>query len=590
LICVDIETFDPNLIGNGPGVYRKDGYILGVGIATDKGFAEYFNLGHDGIKKEERAKNLEVIKGYLESDEPKLGTNLLYDLDWLINFEGLKVGGEWHDVQLAEPLIDENARSYSLDTLSQKYLGIGKEKTRIQEICDNEGWRGDPRKHLFKMSHADVRDYVLGDVNNPLEIWKEQEATLKAEGLWELYTMERKLLPLYLYMRKNGVPIDVKKLEKNIETLEKTIDLEKEKLFQEYGFFNLNAPRQKAKIMQSLGIKVPLTDKGNPRTDKKVMGAIDHPFCKAYLGISSKEKVLTYMQKSLLGQVVDGKIHCSFHPLRGEKGGTVSGRFSSSNPNLQQVKAVRDTENPMDLGKMAREVFIPENGGLWGKIDYSQIEYRIIAHYAMGPKSEDIRKAYQDDPKTDYHAWVMSITGLPRKEAKVVNFGSAYSMGARSLAENQGWSFEKASDILTLYHREVPFVKYTSNRVKDRAIDRDRESGEGFIKTILGRRARISEKMRKEGKQYSLFNRLIQGSSADLLKKALLNAWEEGIFHVLIPHLLVHDEIDLTIPDTEEGHKAYRRLKEIMEGCIELKVPIIADAEIGPNWAEVKEY
>jgi DNA polymerase I-like protein with 3'-5' exonuclease and polymerase domains len=589
IICFDIETFDPNLIGNGPGVYRKDGYVLGVGIATDQGFAEYFNLGHEGITEEEKATNLEIIKNYLENDIPKLGTNLLYDLDWLVNGLGLEIGGEWNDVQLAEPLVDENAMSYSLDALSKKYLGIGKAKSNIERICENMGWKGDARKHLYKMSYEDVREYVLGDVQYPIEIFKEQKRIMEEEDLVDLYQMEIHLLPLYLQMRKTGVRIDVGKLSENIAYLEDVIEEAKEDMFFQYGRFNLNSSRQKANVLTRLGIPVPKTDKGNPKTDKATLAKIDHPFAKMFLDVNAKEKVLTYLKKSIMDQLVDGRVHCSFNPLRGPRGGTVSGRFSSSNPNLQQVKSVR-SEDPHDLGRMAREVFIPEPDHLWGKIDYSQIEYRIIAHYAVGPKSQDIKKAYNEDPKTDYHAWVMGMTGLPRKEAKVVNFGSAYSMGARSLAENQNWAFDKAQEILSMYHREVPFVKYTSNRVMDKAVQRDNQTGKGFIKTILGRRARISDRMRLEGKQYSLFNRLIQGSAADLLKKALLDAWEEGIFDIITPHLLVHDEIDLSIPDTPRGHAAYIKLKEIMETCVEMKVPIIADAEIGTNWADVKEY
>ena len=269
--------------------------------------------------------------------------------------------------------------------------------------------------------------------------------------------------------------------------------------------------------------------------------------------------------------IVDGRLHCNFNPLRSDEGGTVSGRFSSSNPNLQQVSAKKEGNE----GQIIRKIFIPEENQLWLKNDWSQIEYRLIAHYARGAGSDTIRNRYNNDPKTDYHDEMGQMTGLPdRKIVKTLNFGAAYGMGPKKMALTYGWTEEYAYNIYNMYHAKVPFVHITSNAVANTASTR------GYIKTILGRKARLKSK----DKSYVMFNRLIQGSAADLMKKAIADSYEAGVFNTLTPHLTVHDELDCSMPNTKEGREAAKELKLIMENCIKLKVPIISDAELGENW------
>jgi DNA polymerase-1 len=225
---------------------------------------------------------------------------------------------------------------------------------------------------------------------------------------------------------------------------------------------------------------------------------------------------------------------------------------------------------------------VPEEDHRWIKIDYSQIEYRIIAHYATGKKSEEVREMYNKDPHTDYHEYVMGLSGLERKPAKNLNFGAAYCMGPATCAKKFHWTLEHATELLETYHREVPFVQTTRDRVIKIAKER------GYIRTIAGRRSRVSDAMRANKKEYSMFNRLIQGTAADVMKKGMLDAYEAGIFETLAPHLTVHDEMDVSEPRTKEGREATLELKHIMEDVFELKVPIIADLEVGDNWHDVK--
>ena len=595
IISVDIETYDPELKELGTGVYRKDGNVLGVSI-SDGEFSEYYNIGHKECNPKLADINIKYLRDLLGNPVPKVGANLLYDLDWLQNSLSISVKGELHDVQIAEPLINEYRESYSLNSLGLLYLGEEKRKSRLEQKCLDMKLKGDFRQYMYMFSYEDVRDYAIGDAELPILILNKQKNKLIEQELYSIYEMEMRLLPLLLQMRKCGVRIDNKKVSKGIEFLVGSIKSQQKELYSKYGEFNVKSNKDMEKVFNKLGIQFERNDPtkimkskgvilGNPNFDKKALGKIDHEICKTILKLRETKTLLnTFFINSFSNCNVNGRIHCNFNPLRSDQYGTVSGRLSSSNPNLQQIPSKEDhkigSTNSMEL---CREVFIPEKGCGWAKFDWSQIEYRLIAHYAEGEKSEEIRKQYNENPNTDYHQWVMNITGLNRKEAKMLNFGMAYYMGVASCSNNFGWSLEESEDFINHYHKNVPFVKTTRSNVVRTAKRR------GFIKTILGRRARVSDIMRIEQREHSLFNRLIQGSAADLMKKAMVDAYEAGVFNVLVPHLTVHDELDVSYPKTIEGTEALEELKHIMETCVTLKVPIIADLEVGPDWAHVKE-
>jgi DNA polymerase-1 len=582
LLAFDIETKDPNLKTKGPGVYRKDGYILGVGLATKDGFSEYYNLGHKDITPQEKQKNIKYLKETLSNNAPKLGTNIIYDLDWLTNGEyKFKVNGSYNDVQIAEPLIDENQREFNLDFLSHKYLNKGKAKSKIDSICEANGWKGDSRQHLWRMSYKDVKDYVLGDVNNPLEIFEKQESIMKDQGLENIYDIESRLTPLLLQMRKTGVRLDIDKMG----PLTKELNIKAQKIESEiYNIagskFNIKGTKELPYILDKLGIAYPrheptkkMLEKGkkigNPALGSKNLSLIDHPIAKLILDYRHQKQLLSLYLNSYPEFITNGRLHCLFNALKADDYGTVSGRFSSSKPNLQQV------------AQLIRTLFIPEYDCDWMKYDWSQIEYRVIAHYAVGEGADEIRARYNDDPKTDYHAEAMERTGINhRKTVKNLNFGSAYGMGWKTMALTFGWDKDYAQEMHRIYHSKMPFIKYSMNKVGSKALQR------GHIFTLLKRRARIANR----DKAYVMFNRLIQGSAADIMKKSMVDAYEAGVFNVLHPHLTVHDELDVSKPRTKEGLEAAKELKRIMETTVKLRVPIIADAEIGPNWGDIKEW
>ena len=592
MIGVDIETYDPRLGDLGPGVYRKDGNILGVSIAFD-GFSEYYNLGHKGITEEEKRVNTLYLRDVLSSNIPKVGIKLLYDIDWLENWAGIKVNGPLNDIAVAEALLDEYKKSYKLDDLAMQYLGRGKAKARPQEICDANGWKGDFREHLYRMPYQDVREYASEDANEPLEIFAKQKLELDKQELNKVYATEMELYRVLLRMRKNGVRIDRAARSKATEHMSFKI-LEMEAEFQQsYGQINARSSKQVGALFDRLG--VPYTknyETGNPILDKEALEKIDHPAAKKIVALRQAKYVLNnYLTGAFLKCDVNGRIHCEFIPMKQDEGGTVTGRLSAKNPNLQGVSTPdRDKSREEPYGKMCRDLFIPEEGCWYGKIDYSQIEYRVITHFAKGPKSEEMRYAYRTNPKTDFHAmaikWALELTGteLSRSKAKNLGFGSAYFMGIKAMMGHFGWTKEEATEMTRVYFEAFPFIEPTREAVVHVGKLR------GYVRTPLGRRSRVTPSIRANRKEYIIFNHLIQGTAADILKQSMVDADKAGLYDVLTPHLTVHDELGLSIPKTKIGVEAYQELKRVMENSLELKVPIIADAEIGETWGSTEEF
>lgn len=594
IIAFDIETYDPELKDKGTGVYRKDGYILGVSISNGD-FTHYYNINHkykngDKITKEEQNKNLKYLKDVLSNNVPKVAANILYDYDWLVNGYGFKINGNLHDIQIAEPLICEYRDSFSLDNLGKTYLNRKKEKTLIDEFCKEHNLKGDSRKHLYLMPYETVQEYAKVDSLLLPKILSKQLYILKEEELVDLYKLEIGLIPLLMQMRKIGVRLDVNQVNQKIDFLVNSIKESKKLINNKYGEFNVKSSKQIAKLFDKL--KIPYnrnepTEKmkekgltiGNPNLDKTALKAIDHELPKHILQIREFRTVLkTFFVNSFTDLRVNDRLHTNFNPLKSDNFGTISGRYSSTKPNLQQIPGKEET-----MGDFCREVFLPEENHLWGRLDWSQIEYRLIAHYARGEKSELVRKKYNEDPTTDYHQMIMDWTGLNRKEAKMLNFGMAYFMGVFTCSKKFGWTMQESKEFINTYHKEVPFVKETRQHVVKIAKLR------GYLRTVLKRRARISSYMVQNRKEYSIFNRLIQGSAADIMKKAMYDSYNAGLFNTLIPHLTVHDELDVSVPKTKEGIEALKELKHIMETCVTLKVPITADLETGENWGNVSE-
>lgn len=623
-LSIDIETCDPDLKTMGPGV-KRDGYMIGLAVGTPDGYRGYFPFDHAEGNQFDKANVINWAKQNLtRPNQPKIGANLLYDLEYLYN-DGVQVTGPFYDIQVAEPLLDENQFKYNLDKLSINYLNEGKDEAILEDECRRRGYKGKVQKHLWKLSPEFVGPYAEADVDRPIRIFEQQAERLKKENLVDLFKMETKLIPLLLRMRQRGVKVDIPKTEevayryeKEIQKTHREIELLCGAKIDEWAAASI------AEVFDDLNIRYPLTAKTKkPSFTRPWLEKHPHPLAQLILKVRSQSKFLgTFLRGQILGLHIDGRLYTQFHQLKGDDNGTVTGRFSSSLPNLQFIP-MRD---PI-LGPLIRGFFIPEEDCYWGRADYSQIEIRILAHYAMGVGSADLRKAFIDSPKIDYHQWCADVAGINRKKAKTINFGLIYGMGVTKLALQLGISFNDADKFLKMYKRKLPFLNHTLRKAMEIA------QGRGYVKTILNRRRRFPyweprdwdlskeegmvkkdkdlvlemvKEIRKEAENngdkvpkygvrragtYKAFNSIDQGSAADLMKKAMVDCEEAGVFDDTAlgpPHLTVHDELDVSVPKTKIGKEAFKEMTHLMEQAIPLKVPVLVDSDLTSNWGEAK--
>lgn len=608
VMSFDVETFDPELTTSGPGWARDKGHLVGFSVATPD-IKIYVPIRHE-VQPEmnlDPAMGLRWMKAMMETDCPKVGANLIYDVGWLRQ-EGINVKGELHDVQFAEALIDENSK-VNLEALGQKYCGIGKEVDLLKEWCTSYYGTGEKnwRKDIYRAPVSLVGAYGEMDAALPLMVIKEQFPILVNEGLLDLFKMENKLIRVLLDMRFAGVSVDIPYAEQLRDTFVAEAKEVQDRINKMAGFsVNVNASDSLAKAFRSLGLDFPRTAKGAPSFVKEFLENHDHEFARAVTELRGIEKLRgTFVEGYLLNSHVNGKVYGQFHPLSGIDGGAKTGRFSSSNPNLQNIPT------RTEAGKKIRRAFIPDLGHKqWRKYDYSQIEYRFLAHFAVGQGSDDIRAKYTNDPKTDYHQAVRdliySLTSihLERGHTKNINFGLVYGMGLDTLAKDLNLATDAAKKLLVAYHNGVPFVKETMKQVMDSANEL------GYNLTILGRRTRFNlwepdgwgarglplpyeQAIQRYGAVkraylYKALNYKLQGSAADMMKAAMVRCYEDGIFDATgIPRLTVHDELDFSDPGGRDD--AFKEMRHIMQNTITLRVPVICDCEIGPNWGDVKE-
>jgi DNA polymerase-1 len=609
-ICVDVETWDPELRDHGPGWARGIGNIVGIAIGTSKGDRYYFPMRHEVQKDYNLDPDLVLAwarEALANPTQPKIGANITYDVGWLRQ-EGVLVRGPLYDVQFAEALLRETA-TVALEDLGERYLKEGKVSNTLYEWCDlyYGGGTRDQRHNIYRAPPTLVGPYAEGDVDLPLRILELQWKRLAAEGLLDLFSMECRLIYLMVEMRFAGVTVDIPHVEEMERRLNQEIDVYTEQIKSLVGFdVNIGSGAQLAEAFDFLGLPYGRTKKGNPTFPKSFLKTVNHPFAKLILDKRAREKLLgTFVESYVLNSHVNGKVHGQFHQLRKDDGGARSGRFSSSTPNLQNIP-IRSK-----VGKTIRKGFIPDPGHVcWRKYDYSQIEYRGLAHYAVGEGADDVRSRYHKDPNTDFHSMVQTIIfevvaqKLDRSLVKNINFGTVYGMGITTLSEYLNLSRSEAKALLAAIHQAAPFMRSTMDATMQ-------EAGQyGFITTILGRRSRfnlwVPEKYvedaiplpydeallayRNPQRAYlhKALNRRLQGSAADLIKAAMLKTWEDGIFDETgVPRLTVHDELDFSDPGGKE--EAFKALVDVMEHAIPFRVPVKVDLEIGPSWGEVKK-
>jgi DNA polymerase I-like protein with 3'-5' exonuclease and polymerase domains len=595
-IAIDLETRDENMKTLGTGWARKDGEIVGIAVAAGS-FKGYYPVNHQGGGNLPRSKVFKWIQEVLKTDAAKIMHNAQYDLGWIRSM-GWEVKGPIIDTMVTAALVDENRRSYSLNNLSIEMLGEMKSETELKEEAAQRGL--DAKAELWKMPAMAVGFYAEQDAVLTLKLWHHLKTFVKKEQLQTIWNTEMELLPILIKMREVGIRIDLDKaeiLKKQFKTLESSLITEIKKLS---GIaVDIWAARSVAKAFDAVGIKYDLTEKSKaPSFTTNWLTNNEHPLAKLIREAREVNKLHSTFIDSFLRYSHKGRIHAEINQLRSDTGGTVSGRLSYSNPNLQQIPA-RNKE----YGKLIRGLFLPEEGCKWGSFDYSQQEPRLVVHYAAttdkklgGLAGADVLiKAYREDD-ADFHQVVADMANIPRTQAKTINLGIFYGMGQAKLAKQLGITVEEAKAILAEYNSKVPFVKQLANRVQKQA------SETGAVKTIGGRKCRFNL---YEPKSYGLFlaltekeyimehgslssarramtykalNRLIQGSAADQVKIAMVNCYKAG--H--IPMLQIHDELCFNI----ESESDEKNIINVMENSVELEVPNKVDVSIGDNWGE----
>jgi len=596
IIAIDTETCDPGLKERGPGAVRREGHIVGISVATDTGYNGYFPFNHGDGGNLDRNRVVEwASKEFSRAHQKKVGANFLYDLEWL-KTTGIEVAGKKYDIQIAEPLLNEEKLSYSLNALAKEYLNETKDESLLIDAAKAYGV--DPKGGLHHLHSKFVGPYAEADARQTLAIFKLQLPKIAANNLSSIFELETDITDLLLKMRFQGVRIDLEKASIASKQLKQSATVQLQSLYKMAGFeFNPWSNADLAKACDKQSIKYPRTAIGNPSFDNAFISTSQAPFLIALSSWRKLDRLRTvYIDQLILKHSHNGRIHAKFNQLRKDDSGTRTGRFSSENPNLQQIPA-RGQHAPL-----VRNLFIPEKGMKWAKLDYSQQEPRVLVHYAMKCNMESAQELggqFISNPDMDFHQAVADMAGISRRDAKTINLGMMYGMGVRKLASELNRNEKDAAVLFEQYHRRVPFVKELAIETSRAAMSR------GFITTLLGRRRNFNlyepsfkgtsyytpaplEKIKQElgdvpiqrAMVHKALNALIQGSSADMTKKAMLTVYNET---GLVPHLQVHDELDYSVESEEQAHK----IKALMETCVKLKVPIKADLTLGNSWTDI---
>jgi DNA polymerase I-like protein with 3'-5' exonuclease and polymerase domains len=594
-IAIDLETSDPHMESFGPGWPRNDGFIAGYAVAVD-GWSGYFPVAHGGGGNLDKRLVERWIKDVLATDADKIMHNAAYDCGWL-RAAGFTVNGRICDTMLAAPLLDENRFSYSLNALGFDYLKKVKSEALLKQAAADFGVH--PKKELWKLPAMYVGDYAEQDAALTLELWQHFKVKMRQDEVESIFNLETEVFPILLNMTQRGIRFDRAKAEQLINQLQRREREIHQELKSACGKpVDIWAAQSIAMAFDKLGVAYGKTTAGAPSFTKDFLDNCPHPVAKLIVEARETNKTHgTFLQPYLDFSAKTGRIHPHVNQMRNEEGGTVTGRLSMANPNLQQVPARHEI-----IGPMVRSLFLPEEEQLWASNDFSSQEPRLLVHYAHLldlPGAEKMVDAYRNDPSTDFHQMVADMAGIKRKPAKTIGLGLMYGMGKAKLAAELGLDIEEASSLINTFHIKVPFLKGTVNAVMKRI---EHPASGGAIRTLLGRKCRFplwepmewgvnkalpyeqavveyGQRIKRAG-TYKGLNRLIQGSAADQTKAAMVALAKAGFD----PILQVHDEVALSVRNREDAQAA----AEIMANAVRLEVPSRCDVEVGASWGEAK--
>jgi len=556
--------------------------LIGIAISPSRGKAFYIPLGHRGFNQPKQLtliKVITILKTILENAGiDKIAYNGKYVMAVLTGC-GMEIRNLNFDPMLAAYLLGE--KSLGLKALAFNKLGI--EMSTLAELTGT----GKKQSSLSLLEVDRVADYACAKANILWSLKESLEAELRKQGLWQLFTdVEMALIPVLVSMEKNGILLDTGLLRQmSLEMGRELLRLEKE-IYGSVGHqFNINSPQQLGKVLfGELRLPQARRTKTGYSTEASVMEALrgTHPiieFILKYRQLSKLKSTYVDALPALINHKT-GRLHTSFNQT-----GTVTGRLSSSEPNLQNIP-IRG-----EMGGKIRKAIIAPPGEYLLSADYSQIDLRVLAHLSQDPS---LIAAFAEDE--DIHATTASkLFGIPvdevtsemRRNAKTVNFGVVYGMSNYGLEQATDLNREEASQFIALYFEKYPGVREYLEATKEQARKL------GYVQTMLGRRRFLSEinssnRMVREAAERMAINAPVQGSSADIIKVAMINLHREMDKKNLKSKMLlqIHDELLFEVPE-EEVEEMQSLINDLMPRAIELCVPVKIEIKLGRNWGEM---
>lgn len=557
--------------------------LVGLSFAFKCKKPVYIPLGHSypgSPKQLNRDWVLQQLKPLFEDPKHlKIGHNLKYDMSILANY-GIQLQGLHFDTMLESYLLDSASNSHSLDSAAIKHLD---HKTiHFEEIAG----KGAKQKTFDQIDIQEAGPYAAEDADIAFRLHEVLKPQLEAlPGLFKVFThIEMPLVPVLSHIERHGVLVDAQLLQKQSRSIAKRLLKLEEKAYQLAGkTFNLGSPKQLQTVLfaeQGLPI-LEKTPKGQASTSENVLQTLarQFPLAKVILKHRSLSKLKSTYTDKLPQQInpKTGRIHTSYH-----QAAVVTGRLSSSDPNLQNIPA-RTKE-----GRKIRQAFIAPPGYKILAADYSQIELRIVAHFSKDKglldafaKGLDIHQATASEV---LNIPLNEVTHEQRRSAKAVNFGLIYGMSAFGLARQLGISREEAKNYIDRYFTRYPGVKEYMERTRQQAHEH------AYVTTLFGRRLNLafinsSDPLQRRASERAAINAPLQGSAADIIKKAMITIDHTLSQQGLNAHMImqVHDELVFEVDNTDLN-QAQSVIENLMVNTTQLSVPLIVDIEIGSNW------
>jgi DNA polymerase-1 len=556
--------------------------LVGMALSPARGKAFYIPLGHQGLNQPPQLPLTQVaarLKPILENASiSKIAYNGKHVMAVLAGC-GVEVRNLNFDPMLAAYLLGE--KNLGLKALAFNKLGI-----EIATPAELTG-TGKKQSSLSLLDVSRIADYACASVSILWGLRESLETELRKQGLWQLFTeVEMALIPVLVAMEKSGILLDTDLLrEMSRELGQQLLKLEKE-IYSSVGHqFNINSPQQLGRVLfEDLRLPQSRKTKTGYSTEASVMEALRgvHPvieFMLEYRQLSKLKSTYVDALPALINHKT-GRVHTNFNQT-----GTATGRLSSSDPNLQNIP-IRS-----EMGNKIRKAIIAPTGAYLLSADYSQIDLRVLAHLSQDP---GLIAAFAQDE--DIHATTASkLFGIPadevtpemRRNAKTVNFGVVYGMSDYGLEQATNLSREEAAQFIALYFEKYPRVKEYLEATKEQARKL------GYVQTVLGRRRFLPEinsanRMVREAAERMAINAPVQGSSADIIKIAMINLHREMERRNLKSKMLlqIHDELLFEVPE-QEVEEMKSLVAELMPRAVELCVPLKIDIKLGKNWAEM---